>query len=53
MGKDAKLFVVKPLSGQSWTEAGDFSSVGIKRITRIAVDGGGKRIAFVGVMEKK
>src|SRR5262245_57014702 len=53
MGKDAKLFVVMPLSGQQWTEAGDFSGAGIKRITRIAVDGSGKRIAIVGVVEKR
>lgn len=53
MGKDAKLFVVRPLSGQQWTEAGDLSSSGIRRITRIAVDSGGKRLALVGVMNKK
>ena len=53
MGKDAKLFVVKPLSGQKWSEAEDLSAAGIKRITRIAVDGSGKRLALVGVVEKK
>jgi Tol biopolymer transport system component len=53
MGKEAKLFVVRPLSGQKWTEAGDLSASGIKRITRIAVDGGGKRMALVGVTERK
>jgi Tol biopolymer transport system component len=53
MGKEAKLFVVRPLSVQKWTEAGDLSASGIKRITRIAVDGGGKRMALVGVTERK
>ena len=48
MAKDAKLFAVTPLAGQQWREVADFSASGIKRITRIAVDGKGSRIAFVG-----
>ena len=47
MGKDAKLFAVRPFTGGKWTEVGDFSKAGIKRITRIAVSG--NRIAIVAV----
>lgn len=47
MGKDSKLFATRPFAGQKWTEIGDFSKAGIKRITRIAVSG--NRIAMVGV----
>ena len=47
MGKDAKLFAVRPFTGGKWTEVGDFSKSGIKRITRIAVSG--NRIAIVAV----
>ena len=53
MGKDSKLFAVTPLSGQQWREVADFSAAGIKRITRIAVDAKGNRIAVVGVVDKK
>ena len=47
MGKDAKLYAVRPFAGQKWIEVGDFSKAGIKRITRIAVSG--NRIAIVAV----
>src|SRR5215510_8739231 len=53
MAKDSKLFAVVPLTGKAWEEVADFSSFGVKRITRIAVDPGGKRIAIVGVLDKK
>lgn len=53
MGKDAKLFAVVPLKGQQWHEVADFANAGIKRITRIAVNGSGKLIAIVGVKERK
>jgi WD40 repeat protein len=51
MGKDSKLFAVRPFAGQKWTEVGDFSKAGIKRITRIAVSG--NRIAFVAVLQNR
>ena len=51
MGKDSKLFAVRPLSGGKWTEVADFSKDGIKRITRIAVNS--KRVAIVGVSEPR
>ena len=50
MGKDSKLYAVTPLTGQKWTEVADFSTTGIKRITRIAVSSSGNRIAIVGVL---
>jgi hypothetical protein len=53
MAKDSKLFAVLPLAGKSWEEVADFSSAGLKRITRIAVSSSGKRIAIVGVLERK
>ena len=53
MAKDSKLFAVIPLTGKSWEEVADFSKAGVKRITRIAVSSSGKRIAIVGVLEKK
>src|ERR1041385_666483 len=51
MGKDSKLYAVRPLAGQKWTEVGDFSKAGIKRITRIAVSG--NRIAIVAVLQNR
>jgi WD40 repeat protein len=53
MAKDSKLFAVVPLAGKTWEEVADFSKAGVKRITRIAVSSSGKRIAIVGVLEKK
>jgi tricorn protease-like protein len=53
MAKEAKLFAVVPLSGAQWAEVADFSKAGIKRITRIAVNSSGSRIAVVGVMDQK
>ena len=53
MAKDSKLFAVVPLTGANWAEVADFSKRGIKRITRIAVNGNGRRIAMVGILDKK
>ena len=53
MAKDSKMFAVVPLTGKNWEEVGDFSKAGVKRITRIAVNPGGKRIAVVGVRDQK
>ena len=53
MGKESKLFRVLPLTGQNWAEVADFSSAGVKRISRIAVNPGGNKIALVGVLEQK
>src|SRR2546423_2884507 len=53
MAKDSKLFAVVPLSGGKWEEVADFSKAGIRRITRIAVNGNGSRIALVGVLVKE
>jgi dipeptidyl aminopeptidase/acylaminoacyl peptidase len=47
MGKDSKLYAVRPFAGQKWTEIGDLSKTGIRKITRIAVSG--NRIAIVAV----
>ncbi len=53
MAKDGKLFAVVPLSGKQWEEVADFTKAGIKRITRIAVNSSGGRIAVVGVTDQK
>jgi len=53
MAKDSKLFAVVPLTGKKWEEVADFSQAGVKRITRIAANGSGSRIAIVGVLERK
>ena len=53
MGKDSKIFAVVPLTGQKWHEVADFAKDGIKRITRIAVNGAGNRIAIVGVIARR
>ncbi|HSQ23469.1 MAG TPA: hypothetical protein VLN44_03640 [Pyrinomonadaceae bacterium] len=53
MAKDSKLFAVVPLRGAQWQEVADFSESGIKRVTRIAVNSSGSRIAVVGVMDQK
>lgn len=52
IAKDSKLFAVVPLTGAQWREVADFSGSGIKRITRIAVNSSGSRIAIVGVLNK-
>jgi WD40 repeat protein len=46
MAKDAKLFLRKK-SDWAWEQIADFSSAGLKTITRIAVSPKGDRIAFV------
>ena len=53
MAKDSKLFAVVPLTGANWAEVADFSHAGIQRITRIAVNSKGSRIAIVGVSNRK
>ena len=53
MAKDANLFAVVPLTGQQWHEVADFAKDGIKRMTRIAVNESGNRIAIVGVLARK
>src|SRR5256714_2343863 len=53
MAKDSKLFAVVPLTGGKWEEIAELSKKGIKRVTRIAVSGNGRRIAMVAVLDKK
>lgn len=47
MGNNSKLFEFVPGKTKSWQEVADFSSVGIKNITRISVSTKGDRIVFV------
>lgn len=47
MAKDAKLFKWNPLSDKDWVEIADFSNLGLKTLTRIAISPKGDRIAFV------
>ena len=53
IAKDSKMFAVVPLTASKWEEVADFSGAGVKRITRIAVNSSGSRIAIVAVLEKK
>lgn len=47
MAKDSKLFLIRPLSDKSWTQADDFAVQGLAGITRIAVSPKGDRLAMV------
>jgi hypothetical protein len=47
MGKDSKLFMVTPLSGQKWSQADDFAVAGLQGISRIAVSPKGDWLAMV------
>jgi len=47
MGKDSKLFVVVPLSGNKWSPADDFAVPGLIGISRLAVSPKGDRLAMV------
>ena len=48
MGQGAGLYVFNPKTDLRWTQLADFSSAGIKQITRLAIDGKGKKLALVG-----
>ena len=48
MGQGANLYVFNPKTDLRWTLLADFSSVGIKQITRLAIDRIGKKLALVG-----
>lgn len=47
MGSGTKLYFLNPETDTNWTEIGDYSSAGLKAITRLAVSPDGKRIAIV------
>lgn len=47
MGKESKLFIVTPLSGEKWTQADDFAVPGLQGVSRIAVSPKGDRLAMV------
>jgi len=49
MGKDAKLFQCDPKKNGEWQEIADFSSAGLKSITRLAVSPKGDRLATVAI----
>jgi Tol biopolymer transport system component len=47
MGKESKLFTVRPLEGKSWNQLEDFTVPGLQGISRIAVSSKGDRLAIV------
>ncbi|MDZ7360441.1 MAG: hypothetical protein ONB46_06900 [candidate division KSB1 bacterium] len=49
MGKDSKLFQHDPKKNGEWQEIADFSSAGLKSITRLAVSPKGDRLAIVAI----
>jgi rhodanese-related sulfurtransferase len=53
MAKDSKLFVWKSGNDPDWKEVWDFSSAGLKGITRIAMNRSGNQIAIVARREAK
>ena len=48
MGQGSGLYVFNPKTDLRWTQLADFSSAGIKQITRLAIDPAGKKLALVG-----
>lgn len=51
MGKDTKLYQCDPPNDAAWKEIADFSNVGLKSITRLAVSPKGDRLAVVAVAQ--
>jgi hypothetical protein len=49
IGKDAKLYMWNPSSDTNWQEIADFTSSGLKDITRLALSPKGDRLAIVAV----
>jgi hypothetical protein len=47
MGKESKLFIVRPLEGKSWNQLEDFTVPGLQGISRLAVSLKGDRLAIV------
>jgi hypothetical protein len=47
MGKESKLFMLVPLSGQKWSQVEDFAVPGLQGISRIAISPKGDRLAMV------
>ncbi|TAF96112.1 MAG: hypothetical protein EAZ32_10505 [Cytophagia bacterium] len=48
MAQGAKLYKWQPKADSTWQLVGDYSALGIKQITRLAIDPKGKKLAFVG-----
>ncbi|GAB3023412.1 TolB family protein [Spirosoma pulveris] len=48
MCQGAILYQLKPETAQSWTQLADFSTEGIRQLTRMAIDIDGKKLALVG-----
>lgn len=49
MGKEAKLYQCDLKNGAAWQEVADFSSAGLKSITRLAINQKGDRLALVAI----
>ncbi|MVM41282.1 hypothetical protein GO730_32385 [Spirosoma sp. HMF3257] len=48
MGQGAILYQLNPKSTKGWTQLSDFSSAGVKQLTRLAIDPKGRKLAVVG-----
>lgn len=48
MCQGTALYQLKPVATPTWTKLADFSSLGIKQLNRLAIDGEGKKLALVG-----
>ena len=53
MAQDSKLFRFDPAREHSWQQVADFTSAGLRKITRIAVSPKGDRLALVAQTETK
>lgn len=47
MGSGTSIYKYKPETDATWTLLADFKSLGVKQITRLAIDKQGKKLAFV------
>ncbi|GAB2524227.1 TolB family protein [Spirosoma aerophilum] len=48
MCQGAMLYQLNPANASNWTPLTDFSAEGIRQLTRMAIDGDGKKLALVG-----
>jgi hypothetical protein len=48
MAQGSSLYVFNPKADLRWTQLADFSSAGIKQLTRLAIDPRGEKLALVG-----
>ncbi len=53
MASGAKLYQFDPAKDRDWTEIADFMQAGLKRVTRLALNPKGDRLALVAVLQSE